>query len=185
MSANESGSRYVSVLLICSAVAAADECPATNTPQCVEPEDVVDALVVAITADTDLPISAVENGVEAKQIDFTAKNKGECANELDIRFNYNDGEELPENLTAAITAMSGGSGNPDIDEIITALNDEQFHMIVVPWLDATNLGKLETELDTRWGPLEQNDGYAGLAKTGDVFCCVHGKRCFRSLGACQ
>jgi len=35
MSANESGSRYVSVLLSCSAVAAAEPCPATITPKLV------------------------------------------------------------------------------------------------------------------------------------------------------
>ena len=36
--------------------------------------------------------------------------------------------------------------------------DFQFNHIVSPYVDETNLQKLEDELDTRWGPLNPIDG---------------------------
>ena len=77
-------------------------------------EEIAAAVNTAINAKSECPVSSAVNGVTPEQLDFTAKNKGEESNDIDIRFNYADGEVLPENMTATITAMSGGSGNPDV-----------------------------------------------------------------------
>jgi phage tail sheath gpL-like len=51
--------------------------------------------------------------------------------------------------------MAGGSGNPDITTAIAAMGDEHYNWIVNPWTDATNMGVLETELASRFGPIRQ------------------------------
>lgn len=126
--------------------------------------DTVINLVAAINAADDLPVTAAINGVTPEQIDFTARNKGEVGNDIDIRFNYYQGEALPKGLTATVTAMTGGTGNPDVADALAAIADDQFYTMVNPWTDAANMVKLETELDSRWGPLQQ--------RTGHVFSAV-------------
>jgi phage tail sheath gpL-like len=85
-------------------------------------------------------------------------------NEVDIRFNYNPGEELPAGVTTTIVQPSGGTANPDVTTAIAALGDEWFTDIAMPWSDSTNLTALETELADRWGPLRPIDGHAYLGK---------------------
>ena len=133
-----------------------------------DPEAVAAALVAAITADTSLPVSAVVNGETSEQVDFTAKNAGECGNDIDLRVNYYSGESLPKGLTATITAMSGGTANPDVADAIAVLAEEQFHYIAMPWTDAANLTALDTELESRWGPMRQIEGRAFCAASGTL-----------------
>lgn len=128
--------------------------------------DIGDALVAAMAANPLTPFTGVNT---AGVVALTAKNKGTLGNDIDIRFNYADGEEFPSGVGASVTAaLSGGTGDPDIDEIIAALPEDQFDIIVNPWTDTTNLGKLETELLDRWGPIRQNDGVAFSAKLDSV-----------------
>jgi phage tail sheath gpL-like len=125
------------------------------------PTTIAAALVAAITADTSLTVSAANVlGV----VTLTAKNKGLHANEMDVRQNYFLGEELPAGVTSVIVAMSGGTGNPDVDEVWPVIGDDQYILMVTPWTDSQNLGKMETELDDRFGPLRQNDGYGLYGK---------------------
>ena len=116
-------------------------------------------LQAVIAGDSDFVVSAVVNGVTAEQLDFTAKNKGENGNDIDLRMNYFSGDSLPEGVTATITAMQNGAGNPDVDDAIAAVGDDQYLIWVSPYYDASNLTKLEAELADRFGPLKQNDGY--------------------------
>lgn len=121
--------------------------------------DIASAIVTEVTSDANLPVTAVVNGTTAEQVDFTAKNKGEDGDNIDIRLNFFTGDELPAGLTATITAMNGGTTNPDVDSAIALLDDEQYMLWVTPYNDASNLVKLETELTDRFGPLRQTDGY--------------------------
>jgi phage tail sheath gpL-like len=57
-----------------------------------------------------------------------------------------------------------GATAPDVSEIIAALPEDQFNVIVNQFTDAANMALLETELDDRWGPIRQNDGRAFSAK---------------------
>jgi len=83
-----------------------------------------------------------------------------------MRVNYYPNEAAPAGLTAAIGAMSGGTGNPDVATAIAAFGDEWFTDVVMPWADAANLSALETELVARFGPTVQMDGHAYAAASG-------------------
>lgn len=128
--------------------------------------DVASNIAAAITAATDLPITAVVNGVTAEQVDLTARHKGEAGNDIDVRHSYYDGESLPSGLTLTITALANGTANPDITSIWAAIGDEHYNVITMPYTDAANLTALETELADRWGPLRMIEGMAFCAATG-------------------
>lgn len=99
---------------------------------------------------------------------FTARNTGEAGKDIDIRVNYNSGEQYPTGVSVAVTPMSGGTGNPNMDTAITAMADEWFQIIVAPYTDATNLSKIEDELDDRFGPIRQIDGVYFCSKRADL-----------------
>lgn len=122
------------------------------------------ALAAAIQAESLCYVSAVVNGVSANEVDLTAKNGGENGNEIDVRFNYNDADSFPAGISATVTAMAGGAGNPDVDDVIAVLSETQYNIIANPYTDAGNLTKLENELADRFGPIRQNDGVAFAAK---------------------
>ncbi len=125
---------------------------------------VAGALVILVNSQADLPVTAAA-GAEEGEVVFTAKHKGECGNDIDLRLNY-QGEESPGGLAFSIAPMTGGSGNPDAAEVIAALGSERFHVIAWPWNDSDSLANLKAELDSRWGPLRQIDGQAILVKPG-------------------
>lgn len=124
-------------------------------------------LAAAINAATDLPVTAVVDGVNAAKVNLTARNKGENGNKIDVRVNYYQGELLPLGMTVAITAMSGGSGNPDVADAIAAFGATWWTDLVCPWTDTANLAVLETELDRRFGPMVMQDihAYCGISGT--------------------
>ena len=123
------------------------------------------ALAAAITAEPLSYVSAVVNGTNANEVDLTAKNGGEAGNDIDLRFNFQSTDEFPAGITGSITtAMTGGATNPDVDDAIGAMPEEQFNIISHPYLDAANLTKLENELLDRWGPIRQIEGQAFAAK---------------------
>ena len=148
---------YVAGRKITASVASGDDQDAVAT-----------ALAAAIQAESLSYVSAVVNGVNANEVDVTAKNAGENGNQIDLRLNYNDADSFPAGITASITAMSGGATNPDVDDVIGVLSETQYNVIANPYVDATNLTKLETELADRFGPLRQNDGVAFAAKIDTV-----------------
>lgn len=130
------------------------------------PTTIAAAAVAAINADTECTIAAAVNGTNAFEVDLTAKNKGEHGNEYEVSHSYFLGEELPAGVTATITQLSGGVGNPDIATVWPAIGEVQYLLMVSPFTDASNLSKVEAELDSRFGPIRQNDGYMILAKRG-------------------
>jgi phage tail sheath gpL-like len=120
------------------------------------------ALVAAIQAEED---EAVLVSNTSGTVHVTFKHKGLCGNELDLRLNYYpESEELPAGLSCTVTAMASGTSNPDVADAIAVLGDGQYDVIVMPYTDSSNLATLESELDDRWGPLTQNDGFAFCAK---------------------
>lgn len=125
------------------------------------------AIAATINAETDLVVTAAVDGVDTSKVNLTAKNKGECANDVDIRFNYYQDERFPSGITATITAMSGGSGNPDVDDVINVIGDEWYTDFIMAYTDSANIVLMETELADRFGPLRMTDGhlFAGLSGT--------------------
>ncbi|MEF2145123.1 MAG: phage tail sheath subtilisin-like domain-containing protein [Desulfovibrionaceae bacterium] len=125
---------------------------------------VATALAAAVTAAVNMPVTAAaESGV----LTLTAKNKGLCGNDIDLRVNYASDESTPAGLTAVVAAMSGGAANPDLAPLIAALGDDWYHFIAMPYRDSTSLMAVEDELDSRWGPLRQIEGHCITADSGD------------------
>jgi len=123
---------------------------------------VATAIVAAITAATDCPCTATAN---AGVVTMTARHKGEAGNGVDLRLNYY-AESSPAGLTVAIAAMHGGTGNPEVADLIAALGDTQYHVICWPWTDASSLVDIKALLTERWGPLKQIEGVAIAAAVG-------------------
>lgn len=121
--------------------------------------NIVISLAAVITADTDLPVSGAPDGGVPEQLNLTAKNDGVDGDNIDLRLNYFFGDETPAGLTTVITAMNGGTTNPDVQDAIDVVGDDQYMLWDTPYTDAANLLALETELNDRFGPIKQNDGY--------------------------
>lgn len=121
------------------------------------------ALQAAIAADASLPVSAA---VVTNTVTITSKHTGLVGNDIDIRVNYFAGEELPAGLTAAVTSLSGGTGAPDLGSLISALGDEHYNIWANPFVDPATLATLNTELESRWGPERQIEGFAFSAHPG-------------------
>lgn len=124
------------------------------------------AVVAAIQADPKRLVNAAVDGVNLFEVDFTARNDGPQGNEIEISHSYFEGESLPAGVGLTITAMSGGATSPDVDDVWPVIGDDQYILMGLPFTDAQTIGKVEAELETRFGPLKQNDGYAIYGKRG-------------------
>lgn len=133
-------------------------------PSGATPTDVAGAVVAAVTAIAGLPVTA---GNTAGVVTFTARNKGETGNTLDVRANYY-GETTPAGLTLAFTAFTGGTGNPDITTAVDALGDQWFQVWATAYTDAANLVVVENDQYERWGPLRESEGHVFGAVKGTL-----------------
>jgi phage tail sheath gpL-like len=136
------------------------------------------SLAAAINANEALPVSAAVDGVTPAKVNLTCKWKGETGNDVTLVPNYYGSigaENYPYGVSLAVTAMSGGSGNPDVADAITAMGDEYYGSFVNPYTDAAALEALKLELgDTsgRWSPLRQKYGHVWSAKRGSLSSLV-------------
>lgn len=117
------------------------------------------ALVVAyINNIKELPVTAVVNATP-EICDITAKSFGAWGNNISIAFNRKPGEELPVNIVAAITDMSGGTGTYDISTALDALGtydnaNEKFFTELIHGYGAAALDSISTYVgkgDTKTG----------------------------------
>ena len=113
-------------------------------------EEIADAVVAAITAKKELPVTAVKVAVTF-EVDITAKSEGPEGDNISIAFNLDVGQELPTGITAAITDMTAGATNPDIQTALDGLGidddaNEDFYTDVVHGygLEAATLDKIST-----------------------------------------
>lgn len=124
------------------------------------------ALTTAVQADPYRLVNAAVDGSNTAKVNLVARHKGEAGNDIDIRVNYYTGEVTPAGRTLTITAMTGGSGNPDISPALVAMADTGFTDVVMPYTDGANLTALEAELDERADALHANGAVAYTARTG-------------------
>lgn len=126
------------------------------------------AIQAAVAAATKQYVTAAVDGVNTSKVNFTALHKGEAYNFIDLRHSYFRGEALPAGVTLTFTAMSGGTGNPDITAAIAAFGAGRWAKIAMPYTDTSNLTLLENELLTRFGPTVQKEGIAHAFAVGNV-----------------
>ncbi|EGM7825836.1 phage tail sheath subtilisin-like domain-containing protein [Escherichia coli] len=120
-----------------------------------------------INASRDLPVTAVvAHGSDNinNRVELSAKFAGGPA--VDVRWNYYAGETTPYGISAMYAPMSPSSYAPSISASIAAMGDLQYKYIVMPYTDESNLNLLRTELQERWGPVNQADGFAVMALNG-------------------
>jgi len=129
------------------------------------PAQIATAIVAAVTA---MPALAVTAAAEAGVVTLTAKHKGECGNFLDLRHSYYTGEVLPAGVSLAFTAMTGGTANPLIQDVLDLIGDDWYTDIVIPYTDAVNLSAIEEKLDVNFGPLKMIDGHAWTGASGTL-----------------
>ncbi|HDO1327638.1 TPA: phage tail sheath subtilisin-like domain-containing protein [Aeromonas veronii] len=122
--------------------------------------------VAAINANKNLPVTAAVDGTDTARVNVTAKWKGLTGNDIDLRYNYYAGEQLPPGVTMTFTGMATGSGAPDMAALIAAMPDEWYNHIMTPFNDTASLNTLRDELLTRWGPLKMAEAIAYTAFRG-------------------
>lgn len=125
--------------------------------------EIATAVAAAVNAYAKLPVMAVAAGAV---VTFTAKNKGAVANELDIRVNHYQGEQLPTGITAAIVAMAGGSVDPDLSALGVSglLANRWFQAIAMAYSTPTAISYMETELASRWKANSMTGGIVYVGK---------------------
>lgn len=108
-------------------------------------EDIADAVVAAITADSNLPVTASKTAVTFEVV-ITAKSGGPYGNDISLGFNRSPGQKTPTGVTVAITDLVTGAGLPDIQDALDSTgtgdgsNEEHFTDVVHGYLqDSTTL----------------------------------------------
>jgi phage tail sheath gpL-like len=102
----------------------------------------------AINANKMLVVTSAHTAASSS-VQLAANHKGECGNDIDIRFNYLGplgGEYMPQGIQATITAFSGGTGNPQIQNGLANLSDQTYDFICSPYTDTANLDAMEAFL---------------------------------------
>jgi len=119
-----------------------------------------DALVAAITASPACPVTAANN---AGEVTLTSKSYGTRGNDLIL---WQDVTFKPSGLTSTLSGGSsvasggvrftGGTATEDVSTLFnTTLDMESLWTGAAAIIDATNLARMETALDTRCGPLKR------------------------------
>jgi len=114
--------------------------------------------VMAVSAYSQLPVHLTTSNGSAY---FSAVCSGAQGNFINLRVNYYTGESTISTLlsTSNLTAMAGGSGGGLVTDSWSVIEDEQFHYIIQPYTDTTNLSSIENELENRFSPTEDIQGH--------------------------
>lgn len=135
------------------------------------PTTIAAAIVAAVTANPDLPVSATN---AAGVVTLTAGNKGLAGNDIDIRLNYGGtaaGEATPAGVTATIVAMASGATNPTLTTALANLGDQPFDFIACAYNDSTSLDALKgllSDTSGRWSWASQVYGHVFAAYRGTL-----------------
>jgi len=117
------------------------------------------ALVAQIAKQPDLPITATSAlGVAT----LTAKNKGLCGNDIGLGYELTGGA----GATVAIVAMAAGATSPTLQDALTVVFPEQYHIVVTPYNNQADLVTLRDHLDSVSGPMEQRGAIAVYGMNG-------------------
>lgn len=121
------------------------------------------AIAAAVNALPDLPVTA---SAAAAVVTLTCRHKGAVGNDIDVRLNYFDGEQLPAGVTATIVGMANGATNPDLTSLMAALGDAWYQTFAIGMNDAANMAVIDADLADRWGPQRQIEGRAYFGMSG-------------------
>lgn len=108
------------------------------------------AMAAAINAD---PVALFTATVVTSVLTLTAKNKGECANDVQIVTQYDIGDVSPAGTFATVVQGTAGAQNPSIAAGIASGSTLYMTHVVLPYNDTTNYALIVAEAQDRWGPL--------------------------------
>ncbi|WP_435626980.1 hypothetical protein [Candidatus Ferrigenium straubiae] len=112
-------------------------------------DQVATAISDAITAaGTDIPVTAA---AVAAVVTLTARHKGTCGNNIDIRLALY-GEPIPAGLALTTTAMSGGAGDPVPGDLTAILGPRWYRYIALGINDAATLAAWDAESKLHYLP---------------------------------
>ena len=114
------------------------------------------------------PTAGVTATADAGTVTVTAVHLGTIGNELGLALASGEGETLPTGVTATVTAMSGGAGEPDITSALAALGDAHYNIVVAPYQEPAILTEVVTEMEDRASATRQLGGVAFTASTGNL-----------------
>lgn len=123
-----------------------------------------DALEAAVTND---PLAQVTAANTTGTVAITYRHDGPEGNDVDLQINFRTSDVTPAGVAVVTTAMASGATSPSVANAILAIAGSQFDTIISGIADATNIGLLETELETRWGPMVNLDGHLFTAFVDD------------------
>ncbi|MEZ8102150.1 phage tail sheath subtilisin-like domain-containing protein [Vibrio bivalvicida] len=129
-------------------------------------DSIATAIIAAVTANEHLPVTAKLKDATTDVVELTCKWTGITGNDIDIRYNYYDGEVLPGGVTLTLTPMANGAGTPDMSAVIAAIPNEWYNHMLMPFNDTQSMNALRDELVDRWGPLKMIEGIAYTAFRG-------------------
>ncbi|MDC7787966.1 phage tail sheath C-terminal domain-containing protein [Rhodoplanes sp. TEM] len=112
------------------------------------------AVAAALTAVADLEVTA---SATTGTVTVTAKHKGEAGNALQLAVNPRIDDVMPAGVGCTVTAMSGGSGNPDVTTLLDAIAAEWFTGAVTAWTDSTSLAALAAWAAERYTAMAHKD----------------------------
>lgn len=124
-----------------------------------------------INANPDLPLS-VPVAPTTGTVALVARHKGECGNEIDVRHSFYTGQKLPAGMTLVVTAMAGGTGNPDVGPLLAAIKGDDRIVLISPWSDAVNVAKIESDFADRFGPMRQQESHCFIGVSGSFATLV-------------
>jgi phage tail sheath gpL-like len=104
------------------------------------PTTLGDAIVAAVTADGDCPVSAAN---VTGTVTFTALNKGTLGNQIGIEV-----VGSVAGVTTAVTGMASGATDPTLTTVFDVVGNARYQTIVWPYAQATTV--LRTFLDGRF-----------------------------------
>jgi phage tail sheath gpL-like len=123
------------------------------------------ALAAFAIADAESALPVTVAGDTGTGIDFTADADGSIGNQVFLGLALGSGERTPAGFTFTVTAMASGATDPSYTTSITALGEDQYATLVTGAQDATALGLLVTEYESRWG--------SARAIPGQMFACKY------------
>lgn len=146
------------------------ECYTTLTSGWSNP-DLISAVITTWSEAGSLPVNF--SLTSSNILILSAKNSGTLGNYIDFRANYYTGQSDPRGHTGiTYSAMEGGTVDPTVVDAWSVIDNEQYHHIVCPYFDDTNMDSLEGELTDRWDAAIGMPGIGYLAYPGTYASCA-------------
>ena len=119
-------------------------------------EDIATLLAAKINENTAEQVTAA---AVTDTVTVTAVHKGTYGDTIKLKLNYNSDDLTPDGITAVITDMNGGAGDPTLTDVITILEENQFNLIAQPYTDNATLLSIDTALTDNFKATEMLDSF--------------------------